>query len=189
MFSIRTSFSGLRKIELVDCPSVKEWIKHDPSCDSRKWEIVCCIIVTLVMIWQWADYGHNPAPGHTSVHSAQMMQYCDNMWHGQATVKIIREMVTLAMLLRWRQWSVAGVFVTLIHHHQCDTCHRCAAPVTPWWPETWGLTPLCNIVIPRVIREKPADKLGHCSTHDPTTKLARGEENMRAERLFTLCRN
>ena len=99
------------------------------------------------MIWQWADYGHNPAPGHTSVHSAQMMQYCDNMWHGQATVKIIREMVTLAMLLRWRQWSVAGVFVTLIHHHQCDTCHRCAAPVTPWWPETWGLTPLCNIVI------------------------------------------
>ena len=77
MFSIRTSFSGLRKIELVDCPSAKEWIKHDPSCDSRKWEIVCCIIVTLVMIWQWAAHGHNPAPGHTSVHSPQMMQYYD----------------------------------------------------------------------------------------------------------------
>ena len=78
MFSIRTSFSGLRKIELVDCPSVKEWIKHDPSCDSRKWEIVCCIIVTLVMIWQWAAHGHNPAPGHTSVHSPQL-RWCNIM--------------------------------------------------------------------------------------------------------------
>ena len=29
------------------------------------------------MIWQWAAHGHNPAPGHTSVHSAQMMQYYD----------------------------------------------------------------------------------------------------------------
>ena len=36
MFSIRTSFSGLRKIELVDCPSAKELIKHGPSCDARK---------------------------------------------------------------------------------------------------------------------------------------------------------
>ena len=78
---------------------------------------------------------------------AILWHYCDNMWHGQATVKIIRAKVTLAMLLRWEQWSECGVFVTLIHHHQCDTCHRCAAPVTPWWPETWGLTPLCNIVI------------------------------------------
>ena len=78
MFSIRTSFSGLRKIELVDCPSAKEWIKHDPSCDSRKWEIVCCIIVTLVMIWQWAAHGHNPAPGHTSVHSPQL-RWCNIM--------------------------------------------------------------------------------------------------------------
>ena len=141
MFSIRTSFSGLRKIELVDCPSAKELIKHGPSCDARKWEIVCCVIVTLVMIWQWAAHGHNPAPGHT-LNSPEMMQYYGIMWHGQATVKIIREMVTLAMLLRWGQRSVCGVFVTLIHHHQCDTCHRCAAPVPAWWPETWGLTPV-----------------------------------------------
>ncbi len=76
MFSIRTSFSGQGKIELVDCPSAKELIKHGPSCDARKWEIVCCVIVTLVMIWQWAAHTHNPTPGHTSDHSPQL-RWCN----------------------------------------------------------------------------------------------------------------
>ena len=51
-----------------------------------------CIIVTLVMIWQWGDPGHNPAPGPHSPHPDDA-----TLWHGDMVRQLSRSG-------RWWHW-------------------------------------------------------------------------------------
>ena len=146
------------------------------------------------MIWQWAAHGHNPAPGHTSVHSPQL-RWCNIMtllwqyvtWSGNCQDHQgegdIGDVVAVRAVER--VWGICDSDPSPSVWHLSQMRCSCYAVMTrDMRPDT--IVQHCH---PRVIRESPADKLGHCSTHDPTTKLARGEMNMRAERLFTLCRN
>ena len=136
------------------------------------------------MSCQWGDHGHNSWA--LTPHVAQMMQYYDMVTCSGAAVKIT-EMMTLVMLLRWGQRSVCRVFRRL--YPSPSVSQMCCLSRCDGHPGNCAtLSSLVSSGV-SVITWLPGDKLGHCSTHDPTTKLARVKMNMRSrdEKSFLPC--